>query len=131
MSYTLLLPYPVSTNRYLRNFRGRPIVSKEALAYKVAIALIATEQGVQPLDGDVALDLILHAKKTKKDTGKRARVMDLSNSLKISEDALIGIAFHDDAQTRAISMRYRVPVPGGALVITVSQISVDLAIPIS
>jgi Holliday junction resolvase RusA-like endonuclease len=51
--------------------------------------------------------------------------MDLSNSLKISEDALIGsIAFNDDAQTRTISMRYGEPVPGGALVITVSQIFV-------
>ena len=49
--------------------------------------------------------------------------MDFSNSLKISEDALNGIAFNDDAQIRQISMRYGEPVPGGALVITVSQIS--------
>ena len=93
-----------------------------------AIAVIAAGQGVQPLQGDVALDLILHAKKTKRDTGKRPRVMDLSNSLKISEDALIGIAFVDDAQSRQISMRYGEPVPASALVITVSEI---IALPAS
>ena len=122
MSYTLTLPYPISTNRYWRTFCGRLVVSGEARAYKAAIAVIAAGQGVQPLNGDVALDLILHAKKTKRETGKRPRVMDLSNSLKISEDALIGIVFNDDAQTRWISMRYGEPVPGGALVITVSEI---------
>lgn len=61
MSYTLTLPYPVSTNRYWRTFRGRQVVSSEARSYKAAIALIAEGQGIQPLQGDVALDLILRA----------------------------------------------------------------------
>ncbi|RYH57352.1 MAG: RusA family crossover junction endodeoxyribonuclease [Alcaligenaceae bacterium] len=68
------------------------------------------------------LEVVLHAKKTKKATGKRPRCIDLSNSLKVAEDSLIGIAFTDDAQTRSIAMAYGEPVPGGALVITVSSL---------
>lgn len=56
------------------------------------------------------LEVVLHAKKTKKATGKRPRCIDLSNSLKVAEDSLIGIAFTDDAQTRSIAMAYGEPV---------------------
>ena len=122
MSYTIVLPYPVSTNLMWRHFRGRPILSPKGRAYKALAAQIATDAGVTPYVGDVAIDVILHAKKTKKPTGQRPRCIDLSNSLKVAEDSLIGIAFVDDAQTRQISMRYGEPVIGGAMVITVSEI---------
>ena len=122
MTYTLVLPYPVSANRYWRHFGNRPIVSSEAMKYKIEIAAIAELQGVVPLQGDVRLDLVLFAKKTKKDSSKRPRCIDLSNSLKVTEDALIGIAYDDDAQTRQITMAYGEPVFGGAVQITISQI---------
>lgn len=59
MTYTLVLPYPVSANRYWRHFRNRSIVSSEAMKYKIEIAAIAELQGVVPLQGDVRLDLEL------------------------------------------------------------------------
>lgn len=121
MTYPLTLPYPVSVNAMWRTFRGRSVLSVKGRAYKLQAAEIAKAAGVQLLEGDVAIDVTLHAKKTKKPTGKRPRCIDLSNSLKVAEDALIGIAFGDDSQTRSIRMRYGEPVPGGALVITVSK----------
>ena len=120
MSYTLTLPYPVSTNLMWRHVCGRPILSSKGRAYKALAAQIAIDAGVTPFAGDVAIDVTLHATQTKKPTGKRPRCIDLSNSLKVAEDALNGIAFADDAQTRQISMRYGEPMPGGALVVTVS-----------
>ena len=119
MSYTLTLPYPVSTNVMWRHFRGRPVLSVKGRAYKALAAQLVLDAGITPIEGDVALEVTLHAKKTKKPTGKRPRCIDLSNSLKVAEDSLIGIAFSDDAQNRAISMKYGEPIPGGALVITI------------
>ena len=110
------------------HFRGRPILSLKGRAYKALAAEIAIAAGVMPLVGDVAIDVTLHAKKTKKLTGQRPRCIDLSNSLKVAEDALQSIAVADDAQTRTISMRYGDPVPGGALVITISQILAGTAL---
>lgn len=121
-SYTLTLPYPVSTNVMWRHFRGRPVLSAKGREYKALAAQLAMDAGITPIDGDVRLEVVLHAKKTKKPTGKRPRCIDLSNSLKVAEDSLIGIAFTDDAQTRVISMAYGEPIPGGALVITVSSL---------
>lgn len=48
----------------------------------------------------------------------------ISNAGALAEDSLIGIAFTDDAQTSSISMAYGEPIPGGALVITVSALEV-------
>lgn len=121
MTRSITLPYPPSTNLLYRYFRGRAVLSVKGRAYKLQAAEIAKAAGVELLDGDVALDVVLHAKKTKEETGKRPRCIDLSNSLKVAEDALQGVAFGDDSQTRSIRMRYGEPVPGGALVITVSK----------
>lgn len=109
--HTLTLPYPVSVNVMWRNFCGRPILSPKGRAYKALAAQIATDAGMTSLAGDVALQVVLHAKQTKKPTGKLPRCIDLSNFLKVAEDSLIGIAFADDAQTRQISMRYGDPSP--------------------
>lgn len=122
MSYTMTLPYPVSTNVMWRHFRGRPVLSAKGREYKALAAQLALDAGITPIEGDVHLEVLLHAKKTKKATGKRPRCIDLSNSLKVAEDSLIGIAFTDDAQTRSISMAFGEPVPGGALVNTISAI---------
>lgn len=122
MSCTFVLPYPVSTNLMWRHFRGRLILSPRGRAYKALVAEIALAAGRTPFAGDMAIDVTLYARQTKKPTVKRPRCSDLSNSLKVVEDALQGIAFADDAQTRSISMKYGEPVPGGALIITVSQI---------
>ena len=65
----VILPYPISCNRYWRNFRGRMVVSSEAKAYKDQVAYILTrgfEFECLPLfTGDVAMTMKLHPKLTK------------------------------------------------------------------
>lgn len=87
----LTLPYPPSANRYWRNFRGRTVVSAEATAYKRAAGLECRRQNPygRPLTGDVVLRLKVF---------RPRRAGDLSNRIKVLEDALIGIAFVDDSQ---------------------------------
>lgn len=73
------------------------------------------------MDGPVAVFLELCAKKPKKDTGKEPRVIDLDNCAKVSLDALQSLAYHDDRQVRALSIKYGDPVPGGALKVKIVQ----------
>lgn len=115
----LILPYPVSANRYWRHFRGRTVVSAEAKHYRAQVMLEAARAGVgQPLDGPIALRVAYHPKMPKKWRGGPVRSFDLSNVVKIAEDALNGIAWLDDKQVAALTVRRAEPVPDGALVVT-------------
>lgn len=97
----LTLPYPPSANRYWRTRvagSGRKAfvqtyVSEEAKAYREAVARICTSAGVKPLAGDVTLTLDLY---------RPRKSGDVSNRIKVLEDALIGFAFEDDSQVRGI-----------------------------
>lgn len=95
---TITLPQPVSANRYWRNFRGRMVVSAEAKAYKEQVAWIARAAGVEMLTGDVSVTMRVY---------RQAKRGDLDNSLKVSLDSLIGIAYADDSQiVRIVAERY-------------------------
>lgn len=111
---SLILPYPVSANRYWRSFvpRGgsRAIVtlSDEAKAYKREVQHRAMLAGVKCLDGRIHLDLKLYPGRPK-DWAKRSaknpdnwdddvRCIDLGNAEKVLSDALNGIAWTDDKQ---------------------------------
>ncbi|HXI15179.1 MAG TPA: RusA family crossover junction endodeoxyribonuclease [Chloroflexota bacterium] len=84
------LPYPPSSNRYWRTDRGgRPHLSDEAKAYKLDVLLFAVAAGLRPLEGPVRLTLTIF---------RPRRAGDLSNRIKILEDALNGIAWGDDKQ---------------------------------
>lgn len=85
----LILPYPPSTNRYWRNVNGKTIVSAEAAAYLKQAGWLAKEQGAQMLAG--CLRVVYHFYRPR-ESG------DLSNRIKILEDALNGIAWEDDKQ---------------------------------
>lgn len=93
---SLVLPYPVSANRYWRSFAhprtGRvvTIVSDDAREYKAQVARIALVQGLRkPLPGPVSLAFRL--------VPPNLICMDLDNCLKVAIDALKGIAFEDDS----------------------------------
>jgi len=95
---TITLPPPVSANRYWRNFRGRMVVSAEAKAYKEQVAWIARAAGVEPATGNVAVTLRVY---------RQAKRGDLDNSIKVSLDSLIGVAYADDSQiVRIVAERY-------------------------
>jgi len=119
----LVLPYPVSANRYWQSFvpKGwtRAVVhpSTEAKAYKKAIGLLAMAAGVRvPTSRPIALSMTL-CPKTKKDGTANATVLDLGNCLKVAEDALQGIVYENDDQVQDIRLRYGEPVPNGALIV--------------
>lgn len=88
----LELPMPPSANRYWRTFRGRATKSPEARAYidRVRRACTAT-----PSTGPVSVRLDVHLCRG-----------DLDNRIKVSLDALTGIAWLDDKQVRSIEAHH-------------------------
>jgi crossover junction endodeoxyribonuclease RusA len=94
----LVLPFPPSTNRYWRNWRGRQVVSAEAREYKEAVGWIVRKAMREPLTGDVAVTVEVY---------RPRKSRDLDNCLKIVFDALNGIAYNDDNQiTEIYAFRY-------------------------
>ena len=91
----LVLPYPPSSNRYWRHFRGRTVISAEARAYRLLVASLCASHGITPLVGDVSFEASVYRPQ------KRG---DLDNRLKIILDALQGHAFSDDKQITAIRL---------------------------
>lgn len=88
---SLILPYPPSANRYWRTFasNGRAVtyVSEEAKAYKKIVADIA---GVTSL---IQSEVVLRIR-----AFRPQRSGDLSNRIKVLEDALKGVVIVDDKQ---------------------------------
>ena len=110
---TLILPYPVSANRYWRTYipkgfrKAMTVVSNEAQMYKLAVQRIAMEAGIgNPVEGRIAVSYTLYPRRPK-DWFKRmtrdpdhwddtVQCIDLDNAQKVMFDALKGIAFVDD-----------------------------------
>lgn len=96
----LILPYPVSANRYWRTvvakkqLRALTFVSDEAKAYKQEVAWRAKAAGVKPISGLVELRVRL--------VPKNGVCMDLDNALKVTIDALKGVVYADDSQVYRI-----------------------------
>lgn len=97
----LILPYPVSANRYWAQHvpkgwtRAVTYVTAAAKAYREEVGWIAKQAGLRrPVAYPLELRFTLVPA-----NGVR---MDLSNALKVAEDALQGIAFVNDKQTRKI-----------------------------
>jgi len=87
---TIRLPLPPSANRYWRTTRtGRTYVSEEAQAYKAEVGWLARAEGLEMLEGEVSLSLQVYM------VNKSA---DLTNRIKVLEDALNGVAYIDDNQ---------------------------------
>lgn len=125
----MMLPYPVSANRYWRNFRGRMTRSVEAMAYREQVQEIAAECLTECLQGCVSVRLVLHPKKPK-DWDRRLKKdpravltlgrMDLDNAQKVALDALQGIGFTNDRQITSLLIRLGEPVDGGGLAVRVT-----------
>lgn len=136
---SLVLPYPISANRYWRSFAvgGRAIVtlSPEAKAFRENVQWLAAAAGVRkPLTGRVELTVQLYPKRPL-DFAKRARkdpdgwedsiqCIDLGNCEKVLCDALNGIAWVDDKQIRRmILLRESPDEHGPRCVVTFSEIT--------
>lgn len=116
----LVLPKPVSSNRYWRVWGGRVVRSSEARSYKIACQIIATREKIKPIAGDVAIAIILHPKLTKKGAASKTRI-DLDNALKVVIDALQGVAYANDSQVVSIKADLGCPVTNGGLTIDVRE----------
>ncbi len=51
----LKLPYPPSINHYFSYYQGRPVLSKDARAYRHQVRRIAITTGIKPLMGPLAI----------------------------------------------------------------------------
>lgn len=137
-SVTLVLPYPVSANRYWRTCipkryrKAMTVVSNEAKDYKATVQKMVLEAGISsPIKGRVAVSYTLYPRRPK-DWFKRmthdplhwddtVQCIDLDNAQKVLFDALKGIVFEDDDMVRRISAERVEPDEHGARVeITVS-----------
>ena len=124
-SVTLVLPYPVSANRYWRNYRGIVVPSKDAVSYKKEVARIARTAGLhREMSGRIELHYALYPalptdwrKRMLKDPARwddSVRCIDLDNAQKIILDALQGIVFKNDKSVRWINGRRETPDERGA-----------------
>lgn len=116
----LMLPYPVSANRYWRTFRGMTARSKEANAYKRTAAHSALVAGWRVIDGPVCVAITLHPKRTKAGKASATR-MDLDNCIKVTLDALNGVAYLDDRQVVKIVAEVGEAVAMGGLSVSVGR----------
>lgn len=117
-SITLTLPYPVSCNRYWRHARGMTFRSKEADAYRGAVRLAAL--GAEPKSGPVEVVLWLHPRTTRNGEASKTR-MDIDNCIKVTLDALNGIAYGDDRQVVRLIAEVKEPMPAGGLSVSVTS----------
>lgn len=134
----LVLPYPISANRYwatrcVRNkhtgqYMAMTYVTSEAEAYRREVRVLARAAGIYaPISGRVDLTLWLYPhrpqdwlKRERKDPDTwddTVQCIDLGNSEKVLSDALNGIAWHDDKQLRHIWKERCVPDEHGARVV--------------
>lgn len=116
---TLELPYPPSTNRYWRTFRGRTVPSKEATLYK---KLVKEKVGERELCSDeVAVTIQLRPKITRQGIASKVCI-DLDNCLKVILDAVQGIYIVDDKQVKMIMAEYGEPIKDGGVIVTITKV---------
>lgn len=135
---TITLPWPVSANRYWRSFvpngyrRAIVTLSDEAKVYKAQVGWIALAAGMRVVTGRVQVDCRLYPAMPK-DAATRmrkhgdawdddVRSIDLDNALKITIDALKGIAYKDDNQVWRINAERMEPDGEARMVVTVTPI---------
>ena len=117
----LRLDYPVSANRYWRTFRGRTVRSSEADAYKDGVRRVAWQAGVVALADPVVVRITLHPKQTKRGVASRTR-MDLDNCIKVTLDALNGVAYRDDSQVVRLVAEVGPAIQDGGLSVSVTEV---------
>ncbi|WP_291810867.1 RusA family crossover junction endodeoxyribonuclease [Limnobacter sp.] len=113
----ILLPYPISANRYWRHYKGMTIRSPEAMKFIRDVKLIAMAEKAQKLDGPVELNIIFHPRLTRRGQASLIR-QDLSNTIKVTEDALQGVAYSNDNQIVSLNACISNPIPNGGLTVS-------------
>lgn len=138
----LVLPYPISANRYWISFYAKHLKrvmtgpTKEAKAYKEQVLEMCQEAGIkQPITGRVHIDIQLFPKRPL-DYAKRMQKLganwdddvmciDLDNANKVLFDAIKGIAITDDKWVRKLTSQRMEPDGEARVVMTIWPIAVD------
>lgn len=140
----LVLPYPISANRYWRTYQPKgfkshvTVPSSEAKSYKQEVGWLAKQAGVRsPMQGRVEIDIKLFpqrpldwAKRAQKNPGRwddDVRCIDLDNARKVLYDSLKGIVFDDDRWVFRDSGQRMEPDGEARVVVTVRQIAADVS----
>lgn len=135
----LVLPWPVSCNRYWRTRVVKGVamtyVSAEAKAYKQQVGWLAKAAGIRkPIAGRVAVSYTLYPKRPL-DWAKRASkdpaawddsvlCIDLDNAQKVLFDALKGVVIEDDKWVRRIEAERMEPDGEARVVVTITPLAV-------
>ena len=132
----LVLPYPLSANRYWRTYMPKgfkapvTVCSSEAKAYKQQVGWLAKAAGIRsPIPGRVAVSYTLYPKRPQ-DWAKRASkdpaawddsvlCIDLDNAQKVLFDALKGVVIEDDKWVRRIEAERAEPDGEARLVVRI------------
>lgn len=142
----LTLPYPISANRYWRQFvlgkgkaaRMMQAPSAEAKAYKAAVQQAAVLNCIgRPIAGRVRIDVQLFPQRPQ-DWARRARLnpstwdddvrcIDLDNANKVLLDALKGVAIEDDRWVRELHSQRMEPDGEARVVVTITSLAVPAA----
>jgi crossover junction endodeoxyribonuclease RusA len=134
----LVLPYPISANRYWKaiTIPGRTMMAptKEASAYRTEVARIASRCGLnKPFPWRVAVELDLYPQRPQ-DWARRSRLnpegwdddvrcIDLGNAEKVLSDALQGIVFEDDRWIWDLHKRRKEPDGDARVVLRIRPIA--------
>ena len=137
----LVLPYPLSANRYWRTYMPKgfkapvTVVSSEAKAYKAQVCGLAKIAGIkQPITGRVEVAIRLYPNRPQ-DWQKRVKAdplawddtvqcLDLDNANKVLFDALKGVAIIDDKWVRRITSERMEPDGEARVVVTITPLAV-------
>lgn len=133
----LILPYPVSCNRYWRSYacggQSRVALSDAAKQYKIDVAQAARFARLKkPIEGRVHVHLDLYPARPRNASRRAAldpagwddtvRCIDLDNARKVIYDALRGIAFVDDRWVWSDSAIRREPTGVARAEVLISKI---------
>ncbi|MEN6540870.1 MAG: RusA family crossover junction endodeoxyribonuclease [Mizugakiibacter sp.] len=117
-----MLPYPVSANRYWRITPRGLKPSPEATKYKARVGMLWLQSGAaHRIEGKVDVTINLHPRRNKDGSASETR-LDLDNAIKVTLDALNGLAWGDDKQVFRINAEIGLPVDGGALAVRVGAL---------
>jgi crossover junction endodeoxyribonuclease RusA len=147
------LPWPVSANIYWRTRVVKGVamtyVSGDAKAFKADVLRLMRASGCrEPITGRVAVAMTLYPhrpldwQKRQRKLGEAwddgVRSIDLDNAIKVTLDAMKGIAFEDDAWVRRIIAERAEPDGEARLVVTITaidtprpQAGLDLFVPVA
>ena len=114
------LPLPPSLNRYYRRVGPRTLISREGRQYRKRVCALLASASAKPLNG--RLEVVVHA------FAPDRRRRDLDNAMKGLLDALQHAgAYHDDSQIDELVIRRGPVVPGGKVIVWITEKPCDIA----